>query len=110
MGETWACSGQRPRNRFSRVGMEINASRRDGVNCQQRRDLPLFSESTSPEAFAGIARPVDGLCAHPAEGGAQARTAGLVLRRGARDQEDVGSATRKGRDPLVLRAKHGEEV
>eukprot|EP01046_Picozoa_sp_COSAG06_P018161 COSAG06_NODE_1254_length_10093_cov_2.384231_8_plen_63_part_00 len=34
--------------------MEINARRRDAVNCQQRRGLPLFSESTS-RAFAGIA-------------------------------------------------------
>ena len=42
MGVTWACRGQRSRNRFSRVGMEINASRRRAVNCQQRRDLPLF--------------------------------------------------------------------
>jgi hypothetical protein len=80
--------------------MEINASRRDAVNCQQRRDLPLFSESTS-RAFAGIARPMGGPCTHPVKGGAQARTAGLVLRRGARDQEHVASATRKGRDPLA---------
>jgi hypothetical protein len=103
MGVTWACRGQRPRNRFSRVGMEINASRRDAVNCQ-RRDLPLFSESTS-WAFAGIAtRMMGGPCTHPAKGGAQARTAGLVLRRGARDQEHVASATREGRDPACASA------
>ena len=100
MGVTWACRGQRPRNRFSRVGMEINASRRDAVNCQ-RRDLPLFSESTSP--FAGIASPMGGPCT-PAKGGGQARAAGLVLRRGARDQEHIASATRKGRDPACASA------
>jgi hypothetical protein len=98
MGVTWACRGQRPRNRFSRVGMEINASRCDAVNCQKRRDLPPFSESTT-RAFAGIASPMGGPCTHPAKGGGQARAAGLVLRRGARDQEHIASATRKGRDP-----------
>ena len=101
MGVTWACRGQRPRNRFSRVGMETNASRRDAVNCQ-RRDLPLFSESTSP--FAGIASPMGGPCTHPAKGGAQARTAALVLRRGARDQEHIGSAKREGREPACASA------
>jgi hypothetical protein len=103
MGVTWACRGQRPRNRFSRVGMEINARRRDAVNCQQRRGLPLFSESTS-RAFAGIASPMGGPCTHPAKGGAQARTAGLVLRRGARDQEHIGSAKREGREPACASA------
>jgi hypothetical protein len=103
MGVTWACRGQRSRNRFSRVGMEINASRRRAVNCQQRRDLPLFSEST-PDAFAGIASPMGGPCTHPAKGGAQARTAGLVLRRGARDQEHIGSAKREGREPACASA------
>jgi hypothetical protein len=92
---TWACRGQRPRDQFGAVDMEDNSQRRVKGR-RQTSALPLFSESA--KAFGGAMAGRDGAHRDPPKG-AQARTAGLVLHRGARDQAHVGSAKRGGRDP-----------